>query len=280
MSSFLERRTLGATGLESSRLGIGSSFGAPASVIEDAFHQGINYLYWGTIRRSGFGRALRNLGRSYRDDLILTIQSYSRVPRLMIPSVEWALRRSGLEYFDFLLLGARNQIPRDDYVEVFERLRSQGKVRFLSLSSHNRPLLPELVEDYQADRSPYEVLMCRYNAVHRGAESDVFPHLPEARRPGIVSYTATRWGHLLDPAKMPPGEEPLSARDCYRFALSQPAVDVVLCGPANAVQMEEAISALHSNPLDEVERARIEAIGDHIYGNFSPQFSDEGDKNR
>ena len=39
MSSFLERRTLGATGLESSRLGIGSSFGAPASVIEDAFHQ-------------------------------------------------------------------------------------------------------------------------------------------------------------------------------------------------------------------------------------------------
>ena len=79
---------------------------------------------------------------------------------------------------------------------------------------------------------------------------------------------------------MPPGEEPLSARDCYRFALSQPAVDVVLCGPANAVQMEEAISALHSNPLDEVERARIEAIGDHIYGNFSPQFSDEGDKNR
>lgn len=278
MSDFLERRELGATGLQSSRLGIGSSFGAPASVIEDAFHRGINYLYWGTIRRSGFGRALRNLGRTHRDDLILTVQSYSRSPRLMIPSVEWALRRSGLEYFDFLLLGARNQIPSDDYVEVFEKLRAQGKVRFLSLSSHNRPLLPDLFQRYEAGTSPYELFMCRYNAVHRGAEEDVLPYLPESRRPALVSYTATRWGHLLDPKKMPPGEVPLTARDCYRFALSQSAVDVVLCGPANAEQMDEAISALHSQPLSAEERARMEAIGDYVYGHFSPQFGDTGDK--
>ena len=278
MGDFLERRALGATGLQSSRLGIGSSFGAPASVIEDAFHRGINYLYWGTVRRSGFGKALRILGRKHRDELILTIQSYSRVPRLMGPSVEWALRRAGLECFDFLLLGARNEIPDDDYVEVFERLRDQGKVRFLSLSSHNRPLLPRLFEDYERGVSPYEVLMCRYNAVHRGAERDVFPYQKSGQGPGLVSYTATRWGHLLDPRKMPKGEKPLTARDCYRFALSESAVDVVLCGPANASQMDEAISALHSEPLSPDERAHMEAIGDYVYGHFRPQFGDTGDK--
>ena len=278
VSDFLERRALGATGLESSRLGIGSSFGAPASVIEDAFHRGINYLYWGTVRRSGFGKALRNLGRRHRDELILTIQSYSRVPRLMGPSVEWALRRAGLEYFDFLLLGARNEIPDDDYVEVFERLRDQGKVRFLSLSSHNRPLLPRLFEDYEGGVSPYELFMCRYNAVHRGAERDVFPYRTSGPGPGLVSYTATRWGHLLDARKMPEGEKPLTARDCYRFALSESAVDVVLCGPANASQMDEAISALHSEPLSPEERAHMEAIGDYVYGHFRPHFGDTGDK--
>lgn len=277
MNDFLEKRQLGQTGLYTRRLGIGSSFGAPARVIEEAFDRGINYLYWGTIRRSGFGRAIRNLAKRQRDELILTVQSYSRSPRLIVPSVELALRRAGLEYFDFLLLGARNEVPENAYVEVFERLRDQGKVRFLSLSSHNRPLLPRLFDSYREGLSPYSLFMLRYNAVHRGAEKDVFPFVPEQSGPGIVSYTATRWGHLLDPKKMPPGQAPLSARDCYRFALSQPAVDLVLCGPANAQQMEEAISALEAGPLEPEERHAIERIGDHVYGKYQPKFRDAGD---
>lgn len=277
MTDFREKRELGRTGLLTSRLGIGSSFGAPAQVIEEAFERGINYLYWGTIRRPAFGRALRNLAKRHRDELILTVQSYSRSPRLMVPSVEIALRRAGLESFDFLLLGARNEVPAEGYIEVFERLREQGKVRFLSLSSHNRPLLPKLFDAYQQGRSPYDLFMLRYNAVHRGAENDVFPFVPEQPRPGIVAYTATRWGHLLDPKKMPAGETPVTARDCYRFALSHPAVDVVLCGPADAEQMNEAISALDRGPLEPEERERIERIGDHVYGSYKPQFGDAGD---
>jgi aryl-alcohol dehydrogenase-like predicted oxidoreductase len=277
MSDFLDKRELGQTKLLSSRLGIGSSFGAPARVIEEAFHRGINYLYWGSIRRPEFGRAMRNLAKQHRDELILTVQSYSRVPHLIVPSVEIALRRAGLEYFDFLLLGARNDVPADAYTEVFERLRERGKVRFLSLSTHNRPLLAQLLDAYRQGQTPYELFMLRYNAVHRGAENDVFPFVPEQRRPGIVAYTATRWGHLLDPSKMPPGEAPLAARDCYRFALSHPTVDLVLCGPANAEQMKEAISALEGGPLEPEERVRIERIGDYVYGKHRPQFPDAGD---
>ncbi len=280
MSTFLERRELGRTGMYTSRLGIGSSFGASTRVIEDAFHRGINYLYWGTIRRPAFGRAIRNLAKTHRDELILTVQSYSRLPSLIAPSVELALRRAGLEYFDFLLLGARNQIPSDDYIEAFERLRDQGKLRFLSLSSHNRPLLPEFLEADTQGLSPYEVLMLRYNAVHRGAESEVFPYVPGEGGPGIIAYTATRWGHLLDPAKMPPGEHPVAARDCYRFALSHPAVDMVLCGPANAEQMNEALSALEAGPLAEDERQRLEKIGDWVYKKFRPLHADAGENRK
>lgn len=277
MSDFLERRELGQTGLRSSQLGIGSSFGAAARVIEEAFDRGVNYLYWGSIRRPEFGRAMRNLAKQHRDELVLTVQSYSRSPRLMVPSVEVALRRAGLEYFDFLLLGARNDVPADAYVEVFERLRERGKVRFLSLSTHNRPLLPKLLDAHRQGQSPYQLFMLRYNAAHRGAESDVFPFVAGQPRPATVAYTATRWGHLLDATKMPPGEAPLAASDCYRFSLSHPAVDLVLCGPANAEQMNEAISALERGPLDPDERERIERIGDYVYGKYRPQFPDAGD---
>ena len=278
MSEFLERRAIGRTGLQSSRLGIGSTFDAPAAVIEDAFHRGINYLYWGTVRRPDFAKAMVNLAARHRDELILTVQSYSQDPATIEGEVEEALQTAGLEHFDFLLLGNRNEVPSDAYVDVFTRLRDRGKVRFLSLSSHNRPLLPRLLDDYQRGRSPYDLLMLRYNGVHRGAEKDVFPFVPERpERPAIVTYTATRWGHLLDPAKMPPGEQPPSARDCYRYSLSHSAVDMVLCGPASREQMDEAIAALERGPLEADERQRMERIGAYIYGRYAPQYPDQGD---
>ena len=156
-------------------------------------------------------------------------------------------------------------------------MRDRGLLRYMSLSSHNRPFVPSLLEDYEQDRSPFELLMLRYNPVHRGAETDVFPFIQERKHPTIATYTSTRWGHLLDSDKMPPGEVPLTARDCYRYALSNPAVDMVIAGPANGDQMGEAISALEAGPLEPEERARIERIGAHIYAQYAPQYPDAGD---
>lgn len=277
MNNFLEKRELGRTGMRSARLGIGSTFDAPARVIEAAFERGVNYLYWGSIRQPEFARAMVNLAKKHRDELILTVQSYSQDPATIENEVEEALKAAGLASFDFLLLGNRMEQPALAYVEVFERLRERGLVRFVSLSSHNRPLIPQLIANYGDANCPYELLMFRYNAVHRGAENDVFPFVPDGPRPALATYTATRWGHLLDPAKMPPGELPPSARDCYRYALGHPAIDLLICGPANAEQMEEALAALQAGPLDEDEQARLEKIGAHIYSQYAPQYPDEGD---
>ncbi len=268
---------LGQTGLQVSRLGIGSSFTGSSRFIEEAVEQGVNYLYWGSIRRPAFGRAIRNLARRNRENLVLTVQSYSRVGALLAPSVEIALRRARVDYFDFLLLGMWNQPPRQALVDAALRLKQQGKLRHLMLSTHNRPSLQAHFREFELGRSPFDVFMLRYNAVHRGAEHDVFPHLPQTRRPGIVAYTATRWGHLLDPKKMPPGEEPPAARDCYRFALSHPSVDLVLCGPSDREQMQEALRALDAGPLEPEEMQRLRRIGDHVYGRYKPQFAERGD---
>ncbi len=247
------------------------------SVIEEAVERGVNYLYWGSVRRSAFGQAMRNLARRNREGIVLTVQSYSRIPALIGPSVEVALRRAGLDYFDILLLGMRNERPGRAYIDAFERIREQGKVRFLALSTHNRPFLPSLFDEYREGKSAYDVFMLRYNAVHRGAERDVFPFVPSDPRPGVIAYTATRWGHLLDPGKMPAGETPPTASDCYRFVLNQPAVDLVLCGPSDRSQMREALRALERGPLPPDEVERMQRIGDHIYGRHKPKFKEAGD---
>jgi len=278
MPDFRAPIELGQTGLRTSRLGIGSSFTGDERFIEEAVERGVNYLYWGTIRRSAFGRAIRSAARRDRERLVVTVQSYTRVAALLAPSVEIALRRSRLAYFDFLLLGMWNRPPGAALVDAARRLQARGLVRHLMISTHNRPSLQGHFRAFARGESPFAAFMLRYNAVHRGAERDVFPHIPDEPRPGILAYTATRWGHLCDPAKMPPGEAPPPARDCYRFALSNPAVDLVLCGPRNREQMQEALRALDAGPLAPDEIARMRRIGDHIYGRYRPQFAEGGDR--
>ena len=224
MTDFHTPVPFGQTGMQVCRLGIGSSFTGDSAFIEEAVDSGVNYLYWGSMRRPAFGRAMKNLARKNREGLVLTVQSYTRVAALLAPSIELALRRAGLEYFDFLLLGKWDKPPGQALIDAAERLKENGKVRHLMMSTHNRPSLQGHFRSFEAKESPFDAFMLRYNAVHRGAERDTFPYLPESPRPGIVAYTATRWGHLLDPSKMPPNESPPRARDCYRFALSHPAV--------------------------------------------------------
>jgi len=47
--TFSQQTTLGRTGLKVGRLGISSSFGAPAMALEEAFERGCNYFTWSTF---------------------------------------------------------------------------------------------------------------------------------------------------------------------------------------------------------------------------------------
>jgi aryl-alcohol dehydrogenase-like predicted oxidoreductase len=58
-----------------------------------------------------------------------------------------------------------------------QRLKDSGKVRFLGMSSHERPHLGKIARG--AVKAPVDFFHVRYNAVHTGAEKDVFPHLPQ-----------------------------------------------------------------------------------------------------
>ena len=97
------------------------------------------------------------------------------------------------------------------------------------------------------------------DAAHPGAEREVFPERA-VRNTALVAYTATSWGQLL---RRPSGwEEPVpSAGDCYRFCLSNDAVDVVLSGPASLAQLDENLEALKKGPLSADEMAWMRRFG-------------------
>jgi len=280
-----ETVTLGRTGLRVGRLGLAASYGVPAAAVERAFERGVNYLYWGSLRRVAFAEAIRNLA-SQRDRMVVVVQSFSRIAALVGWSLENSLSKLRLDHVDILLFGLWNKPLPPRILEAGFKLQQRGLTRFLALSTHHRPLAAQLISaqlsqanlaaQYGAGspagepasgraclpKTQFDVLHIRYNAEHRGAEQDVFPFLPADNRPGIVSFTATSWGRLLNRKRTPSGDPVPTAADCYRFVLSNPAVDVCLTGPSSAEHAAQALEALDRGPMSPQEIAWMHRIGD------------------
>jgi aryl-alcohol dehydrogenase-like predicted oxidoreductase len=261
MPAFPRRVRLGKSGLQVSPIGLGSSYGISEKACRIAFDAGINYFFWGSVRTVGMGLAIREIARADRQDLVVVLECYVRHPRKVATSIERGLRKAQLDYADIVLLGWHDALPAPAVLDAAEAVRERGLSRHLAISSHNRPLFVDLLEDERLD-----VFHVRYNAAHRGAEVDIFPHLQDDGAPGIVSFTNTRWGDLLAAKNMPAGMQPPSAADCYRFSLTNPHVQVAIAGPADESQMRAALDALESGPLDQEELARMRTIGDHVHG--------------
>ncbi len=265
-----EERTLGSTGLKVGRLGVAASYGAPAEAFEEAFEKGCNYFYMGSGRhRANMSEAINNIRkRGQRDKLVVAIHTYARFGFLTEHFFKKNLFSMGLDRADVLILGWHNRKPSARLMDLTLSLKEKKLVRFIGMSGHNRPFFPKMALSGELD-----LFHIRYNAAHRGAENETFPHMTGEKQPGIVTYTATRWGHLLSSKKMPPGESTPKSSDCYRFVMSNPSVDVCLCGPKDVNQMREALPALELGPLDADEMNRMKKIGDHIHQNAKSFFS-------
>jgi aryl-alcohol dehydrogenase-like predicted oxidoreductase len=246
-------------------LGVAGGYGIDERPLLEALERGVNYWYHGSLRGRGMSSAIRTLASSgRRDEIVVVLQSYSRWGWLLEQTFKSGLRRLGLDHADILLLGLFNSTPPTAIIEGAARLKEQGLVRHVAISAHRRAAFLE-----HASSELYDIFHIRYGAAHPGAEQDVFPNLAQQRRPGIVAYTATRWGQLLDPARMPAGQSPLRGRDCYRFVLGNPDFNLCMTGPRNATELREALAALDEGPLSPEEERHVRAIGQHVRGQRS-----------
>lgn len=250
---------LGRTELTACPLGLAASYGISGADVERAFERGVNLLYWGSARTGDFGKAIQRIGARSREGMTLVIQTYTRSPKGIGKSLEKALRALSLDHTDILLLGWWNLPPPDAILDAAAEEVRRGRARAVMVSCHHRPAFPALARDPRVD-----LLMIRYNAAHPGAERDVFPHLPSPR-PGIISYTTTSWGQLVDPAYLPAGEPQPTGSDCYRYVLSNPHVDACYAGPKDSAQLDEALRALDRGPMAEEELEWMRRVGASVH---------------
>lgn len=261
-SSFLET-SLGKTGIKVHRIGVSATYRPGKKTIYRALDEGFNYLFGFGIDSQLTG-VMRDVLKRNRDRFVVAtgvynfIFGYQNIRR----TLEKRLRQFGTDYIDvFLFLGVtkKKDFPEPAREELY-RLRDEGKVRAVGMSTHDRKFAGTL-----AQQGVLDVMMIRYNAAHRGAEQDIFPYL-QPHNPGIVSFTATRWRSLLRRPRNRSKNEPLpSPGMSYRFVLSNPHVHVCMMAPSNLKQFETNLKEIRKGPLDEEEMTFMNQFGDAVY---------------
>lgn len=255
--------TLGKTGIRAHRLGLSASYLPGTRAVERALDEGIDYFFC-----YGFDvqmmRVLRRLPPSRRERCVIATGAYNWIvwrPSLK-KTLERRLRQLRTDYIDvFHYLG----VLRPEHItprvwDELRALREDPRVRALAISCHDRRLIAQLAEDGALD-----CFMLRYNAAHRGAETQVFPSLA-SHDPGVISYTATRWTYLLRRTKGWPKQGPIpTAGQCYRFVLTNPSVDVCLTAPRSERELLENLAAVRQGPLPDDEMAFMRDYGDAVH---------------
>jgi aryl-alcohol dehydrogenase-like predicted oxidoreductase len=245
------------------RLGLAGSYRPGKKTIHYAFERGINYVFCYGFDTQMVG-VLREVLRHDRERFVVATGAYNYIwgHQDVRRTCEKRLRKLRTDYIDvFLFLGVMKgrEFPQRAREELY-RLREEGKIRAVGMSCHDRQFAGQLAEEGALD-----VLMIRYNAAHRGAERDIFPHL-EGHDPGVVSYTATRWRRLLRrPRGWPRDGFRPSAGQCYRFVLSNPHVHVVMTAPSNREQLDHNLAALEEGPLSSEEMNEMHRFGDAVH---------------
>jgi len=264
---YSEQIIFGKTGRKIGRLGIAANYGLDAKSIEVAFEHGCNYLLFGSMVKGysdEMAKAINNIVASgKRDALFISAITFWHNNFLHRISIRKALKKINTDYLDAVILGLYNSKPGDKVLNDLIKLKEKGIIKYIGLSTHNRKLIPQLLK-----LNFFDVFHIRYNAIHKGAEIDIFPYLQDIdvnERPGIVVFTATAHKKLIIHSNFSEGFEIPSPADCYRFVLKNPFVNVVMTAPSNYNQLIENLKILEEPTIDEEKYLKMRKLGDLIY---------------
>jgi aryl-alcohol dehydrogenase-like predicted oxidoreductase len=323
----MQLRAFGRTGLKLSVLGFGCGAvgglmvrGDPADQersIARAMSAGVNYF--DTAVQYGHGESEKNLGRILKrlrptnavvgTKVRLPPEAYGRIAEAVTTSLEGSLVRLGLERVDIFHLhnpitvsGGEATLSVQqvlgDVVPAFERLRQQGKIRFLGITAVGDTAALQQVIDTRAfdsaqvvynmlNPSAAEALPKNYPAQDYGR---LFDHTEKAGT-GVVGIRVLAGGALSGsearhPIASPP-PEPIGSAMSYdgdlsrarrliplidegfatslseaatRFALSHPAMGTILVGMATPQQFEDALGAVEKGPLPAAALERLSTL--------------------
>jgi L-galactose dehydrogenase/L-glyceraldehyde 3-phosphate reductase len=317
----------GRTGMQLSALGFGCGAvggfmvrGDPADqerTVARALAAGVNYF--DTAVQYGDGESEKNLGRVLQTlkpahvavgtKVRLPPSEFGRIAEAATMSLEGSLARLRLDRVEILHL--HNAITEkggglalsvrqvlDDVVPAFERLRQQGKIRFLGITAVGETAALHQVIDARAFDSAQVV----YNMLNPSAAEELPASYPaqdygrlfdhtRAAGVGVVGIRVLAGGALSGSAERHPiagpAPEPIGSALSYgadidrarrltplvtegfasslteaatRFALSHPAMGTILVGMATPQQFEDALAAVEKGPLPRTALERLSAL--------------------
>ncbi|WP_426434838.1 aldo/keto reductase [Bradyrhizobium genosp. P] len=317
-------RVFGRTGMQLSVLGFGCGAvggfmvrGDPAEqerTIARAIDAGVNYF--DTAVQYGNGESETNLGRVLQKlkpanvvvgtKVRLPPGEFGNVANAVRSSLEGSLARLGLDQVDIFHLhnpitesggGSALSVRQvlDDVVPAFERLRQQGKIRFLGMTAvGDTPALQQVINTRVFDSAQIVYNMLNPSAAvdlpHNYPAQDygrLFDHTEDAGV-GVVGIRVLAGGALSGSADRHPiagpAPEPIGSAMSYdadidrarrlmplveegftsslteaatRFALSHPAMGTILVGMATPQQFEDALAAVERGPLPQAALDRL-----------------------
>ena len=322
----MEMRIFGRTGLKLSVLGFGCGAvgglmvrGDPRDqerAVARAIAAGVNYF--DTAVQYGNGESEKNLGRILHqlkspDAVVgtkvrLPSASFGDVADAVATSLEYSLIRLRRDRIDIFHLhnavteaGGRETLSVQqvlgEVVPAFQRLRQQGKIRFLGLTAIGRTTALYRVIDAGAFDSAQVV----YNMLNPSAGTALPPNYPaqnygrlfeHTRKAGVgvIGIRVLAGGALSGSTErhpMSPPPEPIGSAVSYqadvtrarrlmplvqegfaaslteaatRFAISQPAIGTILVGMAAPQQFENALAAVEKGPLPPAAFDRLSAL--------------------
>ena len=212
--------------------------------VRQVYELGVRYfdcarMYWNGQSEEAYGLGLQGV----RKNVFLTSKSVGRTAKDAEKDLETSLRLLKTDYLD--LWQMHNIQGREDIeavlkpggaMEAFEAAKKAGKCRFIGFTGHFDP------EAHAAMLKAYDkwdtVMMPVHAADHAYLSFEQIA-LPVAVERGVATQAIKIFGkaNLL---------RSLSSSDCLRYALSQPGVQVAICGCGTVGQMEDNIRAVQS----------------------------------
>jgi len=255
---FTDRLSLAASGLAVSPFCVGM-VQRPETILA-AFDAGINFffltadMHWPYYRhvRDGIQLLLKR-GGDIRTRFVVACVSYvTQQEFCSMPFHEVLDNVPGLERLDILCAGGAYGHELDRRLPVYVSHRETRFVgaRGIGVTFHDRAAAVRHVQD-----GTFDLCFIRYNAAHAGARTDLFPRIVN---PKALLYNFKNLGGYVTPERcaelgLAPSDWRPKITDHYRFVLSQPALDGILCAPATPDHVDALSRAIEEGPLDEDE---------------------------
>lgn len=242
-------------------IGTGSSSGGrmTPAIAREAIERGMNYFDTAPdYSETGSETVLAEAIKGYRDQVFLATKFCTTSGHLgpgtsvrdYMAAVEGSLQRLQTDYADLVHIHSCNTVERlmDENVhEAFDRLRDQGKARFLGVSTHTPDLEPVARAAIESDR--FDVLMLAY---HHGAWPSLQAIVDEAAANdiGVVAMKTLRGG-LHQGLDWSRDEADSFTQASFKWVLANPSVSCLVISLWERAQLDEFFYASGRGPTRE-----------------------------